>query len=78
MCFGPSSGEKRAAAEQRKEATLAKQEAAKERASDKRSDISDALSARSERRGMGGGLAGSRPELGRKHRRIPYRTPAAG
>ena len=55
MCFGPSSGEKRAAAEQRKEATLAKQEAAKERASDKRSDISDALSARSERKGMGGG-----------------------
>ena len=55
MCLGPSKGEKRAAANQRKEAALAKQEAAKERAADKRDDISDALSARSERKGMGGG-----------------------
>jgi len=55
MCFGSNVREATAAANQRKEATLAKQEAAKERAADKRDDISDALSARSERKGMGGG-----------------------
>lgn len=60
MCFGPSKAEKEAAAEQRVEAELAKQEQVVDRAEDKREDITDALSARSQRKGMRGGGKGRR------------------
>jgi hypothetical protein len=60
MCFGPSSAEKKAAAEQRAETELAKQEQVKDRAESKREDITDALSARSERQGTRGGGSGRR------------------
>ena len=59
MC-GPSKSEKRAAAEQRAEAELAKQEQVKDRAESKREDITDALSARAERKGTRGGGSGRR------------------
>jgi len=68
MCFGPSSAEKRAAAEQRKEADIAKREAIEERAGQKREDISEAIEGRSERRGMRGGVG----------RRSLFRTGGAG
>jgi hypothetical protein len=58
MCFGgggPSRAEKQAAAEQRVEADLAKQEEVKKRAEAKREDISDAIDRRTQRRGMRGG-----------------------
>ena len=55
MCGGPSSAEKQAAADQRVAADLAKREAVEETASQKREDISDALSARSQRKGKRGG-----------------------
>ena len=55
MCFGPSKAEKRAAAEQRAEAEEAKQEAIQEKATQKREDISQALTQRTKRRyGRGG------------------------
>ena len=55
MCFGPSKAEKRAAAEQRAEAEEAKQEAIQEKATQKREDISQALTQRTQRRyGRGG------------------------
>ena len=50
MCFGPSKAEKRAAAEQRAEAEEAKQEAIQEKATQKREDISQALTQRTQRR----------------------------
>lgn len=57
MCFGggPSRQEKQAAAEQRVEADVAKREEVEKRAEQKREDISQALEARTERRGMRGG-----------------------
>lgn len=57
MCFGggPSRQEKQAAAEQRVEADVAKREEIEKRAEQKREDISQALEARTERRGMRGG-----------------------
>ena len=55
MCFGPSRSEKQAAAEQRVEADVAKREEVEKRAEQKREDISQALEARTERRGMRGG-----------------------
>ena len=54
MCFGgggPSKAEKEAAAEQRVEADLAKQEEIKKKAEAKREDISEAVDRRSQRRG---------------------------
>jgi len=73
MCFGPSSAEKAAAAEsqkQQQEAAAASQRAADEaqreeagvRAEAKQEDISEALDARTKRRGMSGG-AGRRSLL---------------
>ena len=63
MCFskpsapvGPSAAELKAAEDQRQAAEAAKQEAIKEKATQKREDISDALSARSQRRGGRGGV----------------------
>lgn len=57
MCGGgPSTAEKKAAAEQRLAAEQAKQEAIQEKAGQKREDISDALSARSQRKGTRGGV----------------------
>lgn len=56
MCGGPSSAEKRAAAEARVAAEEAKQQAIQEKASQKREDISDALSSRTERKGTRGGV----------------------
>ena len=50
MCFGPSRKEKRAAAENRAEAEEAKQEAIQEKATQKREDISQALTQRTQRR----------------------------
>lgn len=57
MCFGggPSKAEKRAAAQRRVEADIAQREEAEKRAKQKREDISDALQARTQRRGMRGG-----------------------
>ena len=57
MCFGggPSKQEKQAAVTQRVEADVAKREEIEERAEKKREDISEALEARTERRGMRGG-----------------------
>lgn len=57
MCFGggPSRQEKQAAAEQQVEADVAKREEVEKRAEQKREDISQALEARTERRGMRGG-----------------------
>lgn len=58
MCFGgggPSQPEKQAAATQRVEADVAKREEIEERAEKKREDISEALEARTEKRGMRGG-----------------------
>ena len=55
MCFGPSSAEKKAAAEQRAEAEQAKRAAIEGRAEQKREDITEALEGRVERRGMRGG-----------------------
>ena len=55
MCFGPSKSEKRAAAEQQVEADIAKREEIEKRAEQKREDISQALEARTQRRGMRGG-----------------------
>ena len=55
MCFGPSSAEKQAAAEQRAEAEQAKRAAIEGRAEQKREDITAALEGREERRGMRGG-----------------------
>lgn len=56
MCGGPSAAEKKAAAEQRLAAEQAKQQAIQEKAGQKREDISDALSARSQRKGTRGGV----------------------
>lgn len=55
MCFGPSRREKQAAAEQRVEADIAKREEVEKLAEQKREDISQALEARTQRRGMRGG-----------------------
>ncbi len=57
MCFGggPSKSEKKAAAEQQVEADIAKREEVEKRAEQKREDISEALQARTQRRGMRGG-----------------------
>ena len=55
MCGGPSAAEKEAAAEQRAAAEEVKREAIDERASQKRDDISEALSARTQRQGKRGG-----------------------
>ena len=57
MCFGggPSREEKQAAAEQRVEADVAKREEVEKLARQKREDISQALEARTQRRGMRGG-----------------------
>lgn len=55
MCFGPSRKEKQAAAEQQVEADVAKREEVEKRAEQKREDISQALEARTQRRGMRGG-----------------------
>jgi hypothetical protein len=55
MCFGPSRREKQAAAEQRVEADVAKREEVEKLAEQKREDISQALEARTQRRGMRGG-----------------------
>jgi len=57
MCFGggPSQTEKKAAAEQQVEADVAKREEIEKRAEQKREDISQALQARTQRRGMRGG-----------------------
>ena len=59
MCFGggggPSQQEKQASVNQRVEADVAKREEVEERAEKKREDITEALEARTERRGMRGG-----------------------
>ena len=55
MCFGPSREEKQAAAEQRVEADVAKREEVEKLARQKREDISQALEARTQRRGMRAG-----------------------
>jgi hypothetical protein len=57
MCFpsGPSGEEKQAAADQRVAAEQAKREEIEKRAESKREDISEALSARTQQRGMRGG-----------------------
>jgi hypothetical protein len=55
MCFGPSKREKQAAAEQQVEADVAKREEVEKLAEQKREDISQALEARTQRRGMRGG-----------------------
>lgn len=55
MCFGPSAAEKRAAAEQREAADIAKREEAEKRAGQKREDIMEALESATVRRGMRGG-----------------------
>lgn len=51
----PRRQEKRAAAEQQVEADVAKREEIEKRAEQKREDISQALEARTQRRGMRGG-----------------------
>lgn len=60
MCFGPSKAEKKAAAEQKVAVEEVKQEEVQERAEKKREDVSDALSARVQRKGMRGGGMGRR------------------
>ena len=57
MCFPsrPSSDEKQAAADQRIAAEQAKREEVEKRAESKREDISEALSAKTQQRGMRGG-----------------------
>ena len=57
MCFpsGPSQEEKQAAADQRVAAEQAKRSEVEKRAEGKREDISEALSARTQQRGMRGG-----------------------
>lgn len=55
MCFGPSSAEKQAAAESREQADIAKRQEIEARAEQKRSDITEAIQGRTERRGMRGG-----------------------
>ena len=60
MCFGPSKAEKKAAAEQRVAAETAKQKEIQDRAESKREDISDALSARTQRKSMRSGGKGRR------------------
>ena len=55
MCFGPSRKEKQVAAEQQVEADVEKREEVEKRAEQKREDISQALEARTQRRGMRGG-----------------------
>ena len=57
MCFGggPSREEKQAAADQRVAAEQAKRAEVEKRAESKREDISEALSARMQQRGMRGG-----------------------
>ena len=58
MCLprgGPSQAEQQAAAEQRVETDYVNREAAEDRAKQKREDISDALSARTQRQGKRGG-----------------------
>jgi len=51
----PRRQERQAAAEQRVEADIAKREEIEKRAEQKREDISEALEARTQRRGMRGG-----------------------
>lgn len=68
MCFGPSTAEKEAAAEQREAADIAKREEIEKRAAQKREDISEAISSRTEGRGMRGGSG----------RRSLFRTGGAG
>ena len=58
MCFGgggPSQQEKEQAAEQRVVADIAKREEAEKRAEKKREDMSEAIEARTDRKGMRGG-----------------------
>ena len=55
MCFGPSRGESRAAAQQQVEADTQKRAAIEERAKQKREDIQGALQGSVQRRGMRGG-----------------------
>ena len=55
MCFGPSAAEKQAAADARVEAEVAKRAEIEDKAGVKREDISDALTARSQGKGMRGG-----------------------
>lgn len=61
MCFGgggssgPSEAEKQAAAQQRVEAEIAKRREIEKKAVQKREDISEALSSRTQRKGMRGG-----------------------
>ena len=55
MCFGPTKAERQAAADARVEADIAKRTEVEKRAKQKREDISDALDARTQRRGMRGG-----------------------
>lgn len=55
MCFGPSAAERAAARAQREAAELEKRQQIEERAQEKRSDITEALSASTERRGRAGG-----------------------
>ena len=56
MCGGrPRRQERQAAAEQQVEADVAKREEVEKRAEQKREDISQALEARTQRRGMRGG-----------------------
>lgn len=55
MCGGPSEAEKQAAADQRIAADLAKREAVEATAEQKRGDIGEALSARTQRKGKRGG-----------------------
>ena len=55
MCFGPSKKEKQAAVEQQVEADVAKRQEIEEKAQKKREDISEAVSAQTQKRGMRGG-----------------------
>lgn len=55
MCFGPSKKEKQAAVEQQVEADIAKREEIEEKAEKKREDVSQAITAQTQRRGMRGG-----------------------
>ena len=60
MCGGPSRAEKQAAADQRMETELAKSKAIEEKALEKREDITEALTARTKRKGLKGGGYGKR------------------
>ena len=60
MCGGPSRAEKQAAADQRMETELAKSKAIEEKALEKREDITEALTARTKRKGRKGGGYGKR------------------